>query len=238
MKAYLDLRTKITKRWDAFSAGLAVLGFTVVPVGATHQAPVARDAVFITWNRFPAANKTALEYSSAGGRVLVVENASWGSLVRGEWLHVARTYHNTAEMFPTGGHERWDSLGVRLAPWRAPGETVILAQRGLGSPPVACPRNFLERVRGQGRVRHHPGSGRPAVPLERDLARASRVVTWGSAAAVEALAGGVRVQSHYPHWIAAQDNTDEGRLAMFRRLAWAQWRLEEIASGEALRWLL
>jgi hypothetical protein len=41
-----------------------------------------------------------------------------------------------------------------------------------------------------------------------------------------------------PQWIGEQDNTDAGRLAMFQRLAWAQWRLSEIESGFAFRWLL
>lgn len=64
------------------------------------------------------------------------------------------------------------------------------------------------------------------------------MVTWGSGAAVKALMWGIKVESHYPEWIGQQDNTDEGRLAMFRRLAWAQWELSEIASGEAFEWLL
>ena len=58
-----------------------------------------------------------------------------------------------------------------------------------------------------------------------------KVVTWGSGAAIKALQMGIRVHSDMPHWIGEQDNTTEGRLAMFRRLAWAQWTLEEIASG-------
>jgi hypothetical protein len=41
-----------------------------------------------------------------------------------------------------------------------------------------------------------------------------------------------------PNWIGAQDNTDHGRLSMFRRLAWAQWRIEEIANGDPFAWLL
>jgi hypothetical protein len=70
------------------------------------------------------------------------------------------------------------------------------------------------------------------------LAKASKVVTWGSGAAIKALMMGIRVESHMPNWIGEQDNTDEGRLAMFRRLAWANWRLSEIESGQAFRWLL
>lgn len=88
-----------------------------------------------------------------------------------------------------------------------------------------------------GRVRKHPGKS-AAIPLEKDLAKAGKVVTWGSGAAVKALMMGIRVESHMPDWIAAQDNTDQGRLDMFGRLAWAQWRLEEIASGAAFEWVL
>ena len=49
---------------------------------------------------------------------------------------------------------------------------------------------------------------------------------------------GIPVESHMPNWIGAQDNTEAGRLAMFRRLAWAQWQLSEIATGEPFRRLL
>jgi hypothetical protein len=74
--------------------------------------------------------------------------------------------------------------------------------------------------------------------VEADLANAAKVVTWGSGAAIQALLMGIPVISEMPGWIGEQDNTDAGRLAMFRRLAWAQWRHEEIGSGEAFHWLL
>lgn len=41
-----------------------------------------------------------------------------------------------------------------------------------------------------------------------------------------------------PKWCGEQDNTDEGRLSMFERLSWAQWRHEEIAAGVPFAWLL
>ena len=89
----------------------------------------------------------------------------------------------------------------------------------------------------RGRLRPHPGKllGKP---LEDDLAGAGKVVTWGSGAAVKALLMGIPVESHMPRWVAEQDNTEAGRLAMFRRLAWAQWTIDEIASGEPFRRLL
>jgi hypothetical protein len=68
--------------------------------------------------------------------------------------------------------------------------------------------------------------------------RTGRCITWGSGAAVKALLWGIRVESHMPDWIAQQNNTDEGRLAMFRRIAWAQWTLDDFASGYAFARLL
>jgi hypothetical protein len=49
---------------------------------------------------------------------------------------------------------------------------------------------------------------------------------------------GIPVESHQPNWIAACDNTEAGRLAMFRALAHAQHTHEEIASGEPFARLL
>lgn len=233
--AWLNERTKVAGRKEALVAGLRARGFAVREGIPTSRG--AADDVFVTWNRFGEAERAAREFERAGRAVIVLENASWAGLVPGHWLHVAPSRHNTAGLHRDGGPQRWDALGVALEAWREEGgETVALAQRGIGSPPTAMPKDWPARQRC--RVRRHPGKGAHADDLRRDLARCSRVRTWGSGAAVLALAWGIRVESDMPRWIAAQDNTDAGRLAMFRRLAWAQWRLEEIASGEALRWVL
>lgn len=231
--AWLNLRYSTGDRVDAFRSGLERAGFSV-EVGLCST-PKHGD-VLVTWNRIGQADIIANRYT----HVLVAENASWGNGFLGDsWLTMARDRHNTAGMFPVGGDERWDSLGVELAPWRTSGETVILPQRGIGSPPTVMPagweRSALRRY--GGRVRKHPGKS-PAKPLVEDLARCGRAVTWGSGAAVQALMMGIPVTSEMPNWIAEQDNTDDGRLAMFRRLAWAQWRMAEIESGEAFAWLL
>jgi hypothetical protein len=212
-----------------FEAGLKRLGYVV-----NHG--LAGGDLLVTWNRVGVANEAAKRYR----RVLVAENAAWGNgFQNGRWLTLAMDRHNTAGMFPVGGHERWDSLGAELSSWRTVGETVILPQRGIGSPPTVMPagweRSAIKRY--GGRVRKHPGRNL-SKPLADDLARCGRVVTWGSGAAVQALMMGVPVISEMPGWIAEQDNTDIGRLEMFRRLAWAQWRYSEIESGEALESLL
>lgn len=198
--------------------------------------PAEPADLFVTWNRIGDGDRAAAVLERAGRPVLVCENAAWGNDLAGRhWLTLARSRHNTAGMFPVGGHERWDGLGIELAPWRTCGETVVIGQRGIGAPPTAMPRNWPHQQKG--RLRAHPGRGF-AKPLFDDLAKAGNVITWGSGAAVQALMWGIPVESHMPNWIAAQDNTDAGRLDMFRRLAWAQRTLEEIESGEAFEWLL
>lgn len=169
------------------------------------------------------------------GRVLVAENATWGNDFAGKhWYSIARDWHNTAGTFPIGSPDRWHSLGYRLHRWRTEGETVVLPQRGIGPREVAMPRGWTAK----GRIRSHPGKHGSGTTLELDLAHAGKVITWGSGAAVKALLWGIPVESHYPRWIGKQDNTDTGRLAMFERLAWAQWTHEEIAEGLPFRRLL
>ena len=100
----------------------------------------------------------------------------------------------------------------------------------------------------RGRIRPHPGEGKPAIALDDDLKRARCVVTWGSGAALKALIAGVPVFYGMPKWIGAPASTlfagDVSapvlgdRLAMFRRLAWAMWSVDEIASGQPFALLL
>jgi hypothetical protein len=234
LRAWLNLRHTDGDRAAAFRAGLRRLGFEVVH-GLTCS-PAGGD-ILCSWNRIGEGDRAAAAFQRAGRPVLVAENATWGNDFAGDrWLTIARGVHNTAGTFPVGGPERWDALRVDLKPWRAPGgETVILAQRGIGPAGTAMPRGWPHQQRG--RLRPHPGQ-RAARSLEDDLAKASRVITWGSGAAVKALLMGIPVESHMPGWIGEQDNTDAGRLAMLRTLAWAQWRLSEIESGEAFERLI
>ena len=240
MIAHLNLRTKIRERWDAFHAGLAVLGFQVKDCAIDKVDTLPVDGILVTWNRIGVADRVARAFEAAGRPVVVVENPSWGKLVPGHWLQVASCLHNTRGRVPYNGPERWDALGVPLAPMRTgDGETVVLAQRGIGSPPVAMPRGWTQQNAHRGRVRQHPNDGLQKVaPLAHDLRNARRVVHWSSAAGIEALALGIENANGYAEWIGACDGTETGRLGTFRRMAWSQWRLEEIASGAALQGVL
>lgn len=241
MNAWLALREAVHYRREAFCAGLESLGYTIQP-GAT-RAP-GRDDVLVVWNRYGAKDEAARAFEAAGRPVLVAENGYLGNEFAGSrWYAIARTHHNGAGWWPVGSRDRWDALKVPLAPWREPsGEIVVLPQRGIGPKGVAMPSDWLartqERLKGlRYRVRLHPGT-RECVSLEEDLQAASTVITWGSGAALKALTMGIRVRSDMPRWIGEQDNSDAGRLSMFRRLAWAQWTLPEIADGTAFRALL
>lgn len=237
MRAFLNLRYTVPERRRVFHAGLKRHGYQVVE-GDTRD-PQPGD-IFVTWNRISAGERTAQLFEARGLPVLVTENAAWGNDFAGKsWYTLARGRHNTAGMFPVGAADRWDALDCYLPPFRTEGETVLLPQRGIGSKPTAMPRGWdrAALVKYGGRIRVHPGQ-RPAKPLEQDLAGCGRVVTWGSGAAIKALMMGIPVTSEMPNWIGEQDNTEAGRLAMFRRLAWAQWRLQEFESGEAFAHLL
>ena len=236
-RAYLNLRHGVPERRRAFAKGLRRLGYQVC-----EGLPTELDGgdVLVTWNRIGAGDAWAKRLRAAGNKVIVTENSSWGNDFQGRhWYHLAENYHNTAGCFPLGGPERWDSLGVTLPPFRRSGETVIVLQRGIGSDPTRMPCNFARRMvkKTGARVRVHPGT-RDAIPLEQDLANAGLVITWGSGAAIKALMMGIPVKSYMPNWIGKQNNTEASRLKMFRKLAWAQWTLDEIASGEPFARLL
>jgi hypothetical protein len=233
LKAWLNLRHPIAERTTAFTKGLQSLGYEV-QLGVTVD-PGSED-VLVLWNRIREGARAADAFEAVGRPVLIAENSLWGNdFVDGPWLSLSKGFHNTAGAFPVGGPERWDSLGVYLPKFRQSGETIVLPQRGIGPPEVRMPSAWPRLQKG--RLRPHPGKllGKP---LEADLFNAGKVVTWGSGAAVKALLMGIPVESHMPRWSAEQDNTDAGRLAMFRRLAWSQWRVSEIRSGDAFKWML
>lgn len=222
MRFELALRHDLPERLAAFRSGLLAHGHTE---GADAD-------LLVTWNRFGLNGMKADQVEARGGTVLVVENALWGNGFLGEsWLSISRRFHHTAQ--PAYGPGRWDCMGVRLSPFRTAGETVVLAQRGIGHPayrqPIGWPEDAQRRY--GGRIRPHPGK-QEGRPLAQDLAQCGRVVTWASGAAVKALMWGIPVTSEMPGWVAEQDNTEAGRLAMFRRLAWSHWTLEEIARGD------
>ena len=241
--AYLNLRQGVPERRVAWHAGLTRCGFNVVDVETADAIRPKREAdVLVSWNRHVDGGRAADRFEVAGCKVLITENATWGNgFMGGQWYTVCRGHHNVRGTFPIGDASRWDGLGADLAPFRRSiGRPVLLASRGIG--PIAHRQPFgwpaMAARKYGARIRPHPGKYGTLEGLRMDLIDASSVITWGSGAAVLALIWGLRVQSHLRNWIGEQDNTEAGRLAMLRKLSWAQWRLDEISSGYAIDRLL
>lgn len=235
---------------DTFNEGFAAIGY--LPVTKLHT-PTPEDLLLL-WNRTGPNGIRANHFEAAGGRVLVAENGYFGKHWRGsQWYALALTHHNTLAQWATPDPSRWRSFSVELSPWREPGgETVILAQRGIGEPGIQSPTHWhtqQNKAIPRARVRLHPGKAAVAanaIPLELDLVGASEVLTWASAAAMHALVWGIPVYYGYPKWIGAiaarravlygdgPFTDDACRLAMFENLAWHMWRREEVKCGAAL----
>lgn len=241
-RALCLIRPQLVYRREAFCSGLKAVGYKLVD-SLPKPEP---DDLLIIWNRYGMFHETANRFERVGARVIVAEN---GYVKRGEFYALARSHHSGAGEWAVGGPERWDSFGIELQPWKEGCDLIILGQRGIGESGIAAPKSWAESVRQRygGKVRSHPGNGVHPVPLDRDLRNAFAVATWHSAAAFEALILGVPVFCDFPRWIGMSAATPLSeypklrtvdRLQMFRRLAWAQWRLDEIRSGEAFRWLL
>ena len=247
MRVCCLIRPEPHYRAEAFRRGLTRIG--------AQWVEVERAELLVIWNRSAPNQQAAAMVERRGGRVIVAENGYLGVEWRGGvWYALSLAQHNGAGTWPAGGPERWDAWGVELAPFRTGGEErVLLPQRGIGFPGVAMPQKWtmqaLQKAGRHARIRKHPGQ-RQAMPLEEDLARARCVITWGSGAALKALAMGIPCFHSFPRWIGApasrpleqigggEFRDEAARLSMFQRLAWAQWRLDEIESGEAFARLL
>lgn len=255
MNAAICLRPAPEFRFEAFASGLERNGFSIAREAKGSPKP---DDVLVLWNRFPNREADARRYEAAGARVVIAENGYLGREWREAiWYSLSIGQHNGAGVWPAGAAERWDELGVELAPWREGGEEiVVLDQRGFGHINVRQPRGWAQNAAAAlassqkfpVRVRPHPGRRLDAIPLSDDLGKARCCVTWSSGAALKAVVMGIPVFHGFERWIgreaAARFQIPLGeafkgdRLSMFRRLAWAFWRLDEIASGEAFRCLL
>lgn len=254
MRAACLLKREPHYRHAAFEAGLVACGFDVGPVPRRWEP----GDLLVIWNRQRGHHFTATDAEQHGATVIVTENGYIGADDEGRHLFaLAVGHHNGAGRWPVGGPERWAALDVTLKPWREDGDHVlVLPQRGIGAPDVAMPKIWpfdvydrLTRMTGRPvRVRQHPGMRVDGPSLDEDLRGAWCAVTWGSSAALKALAAGVPVFHEMRQWIGApaarllcdgvEDVALPDRLPMFQRLAWAQASAAEIATGEPFRRLL
>jgi hypothetical protein len=219
--------------------------------------------VLVVWNRYGHYHNAASVHERAGGLVLVAENGYLGQDENGVQMYALAVHgHNGAGWWPEGDGSRFASLGVEVKPWRESGEHIyVRGQRGIGSPEMASPALWHDRAakslhsltRRRVLVKTHPG--KPAVDagqveeLKADLSGAHACVIWSSTVGVRALVEGVPVFYSAPHWIcegAARSGfvdiesplmDDAARLRALERMAWAQWSVKELSSGEPFKLL-
>lgn len=254
-KAYCCLKREPVYRADGFKQGLAAAGFDVRGMPSS----IERGDVLLIWNRYGEHDQLATQVEAAGGVVLVAENgyvapggASPHGMATRSWYALALGGHNGSGRWVFGGYERWEALNVPLLPFRDDdgGHILVCPNRSFGRPDLIMPPEWAAHVckrlaREPGgreiRLRPHPGNNPPAKPLAEDLAGARACVIWSSSAGVHALIAGVPVICEGPRWICrgasgatlldADYMGPQHRAFELRLLAWAQWHIDEIASG-------
>jgi len=241
-------------RRESFVSGLAANGFSVTfsPI----QNPTVDDLLLV-WCRYGETHAEACRFERAGARVIVAENGYLGRDWRGDlWYALAHNWHAGHGRINVGGPERARAMFDEPEAW-APGKgpAVILGQRGIGSPPVAAPHGWAQRVMRElysARIDHvyreHPGAKHDTVGLLAQLHGSRFAVAWSSGALLKSILHGTPVYHGLPNWIGADAAAPYSlplpapflgdRWAMLQRLSWAQWRLSEIASGDAFNHLL
>jgi hypothetical protein len=219
-------------------------------------------------NRVEAAGGTVLVaengYLGRGGTTPKFD--VHGGVEPGHHYALAIGGHNGSGHWPQGGPERFAALGIELQPWRTEGEHILICpSRNFGRPDMLMPTFWVEQTvkmirkftKMPVRIREHPGNSRPKRDLAEDLVGAAAVVIWASSSGLHALVQGIPVVACASRWIANAASyseigeffnlyEDEGELGRrtkwrqiaFERLAWAQWTVDEIASGEPFRRLL
>jgi len=264
-RAYSLIRQAPHYRREAFASGLKAVGYEVIHDAPTHGAP---GDLLLTWNRYGYQHEVATRFERGGGRVLVAENGYLGvggTIPKFDvhpggpkpehYYSLAWGWNNGRGQWPNGGPERFAALGVKLKDWRRAGEHVLVCpNRSFGVGEQIMPVDWADTAAAQIRkltarpvvVRRHPGNSAPKRPLAADLQNAWVVFIWSSGAGIHALIEGIPVFCMAPFWIlksAASAGYVEKPLhperePAFERMAWSQWSLREIESGEPFHNLL
>lgn len=244
MKALIHVNAMEHQRAHAAAMAAGLIRHGVEVRYGTWDVPEPCD-VAVVWgakqSRVFAAGRPVLvmERGHLPDRMLMT-SVGWGDLGR-------RGRYPTA---PDGG-ARWQARYAGLMqPWATrQGYALIIGQvpgdaalRGLDI--AAWVEQVAATLGARGwtvRFRPHPLAARPGAPLAEDLAGAAIAVTFNSTAGVEAVLAGVptvTLDAGAMAWpVAAHALSDPptrpAREAWAWDLAWTQWSVEEIATGEA-----
>lgn len=257
--AYIHLLDAVHYRREAFINGFAKLGFIVER--GQPSVPLAQDDVAVIWNKTARSEQTMQMARKGQGALLVAENGYFGKDANGHQPYaIALDGHNGSGRWYAPDRSRLDKTPLEFEPIKPAGDGKVLVadQRGIGSPLMRSPKDFgsnmVDAIRRRWpsreiALRSHPGKTAPTTTLAEDLEDCDSLVVWSSNSATLALQKGIPVHYCAPTMASAgaskpfQANlaarfTEAERQMAFSRMAWAQWFLDEITSGEALETLL
>lgn len=259
--AYCTIKAEPQYRRDAFCKGLTAAGYDVMPQHAIGEGKPGQ--VLVIWNRYGGLHEVAARFERNGGTVLVAENGYMANdrFNRTRYA-LARGGHNGQGWWHVGGPERFEELGLEVKPWRTAGTHILVTpNRSFGKPGHIMPGDWAVKMTEQLRrmtdrpirVREHPGENRPKRSLAEDLHDCWAMVTWYSSSGIDALLAGVPVIYAGCNWVTQRSGVRWQQVAAAPALlnnpplldrwpglidtAWAQWHIDEIATGRPFKLL-
>jgi hypothetical protein len=227
--------------YGAVCTGLRTMGVDLLPASN----PLDGD-LLVTWSPWKRSRREAiyLHYQREKRPIIVMENGWLSPLNRSYFYQIARDGWNGTGYFADLGTHRWNAWGVECKPWKAHDlerVALIAGQRGHPWDDRSSPPGWHEKVQLPG-LPEHRIIRRPrdaSVPLDVQLGIATELHTWSSNAASHAIVAGVPVIQHGPNLAVAALASRPGEIlrcpdreAELARLAWSQFRADEIATGE------
>lgn len=198
---------------------------------------------------------TGRHFHRRGFDVLVLERGYVGN--RFEWTSAGWNGLNGRAAFPVieDGGERWRKhFGHLMRPWRDTGSYALIlgqVERDMAVRGVYLPELYRKAAAAVTDLpvvfRPHPchvmavdGAPRLHGTLEEALEHAARAITWNSTSAVEAVLAGVptvAMDEGSMAWAVTGHSLHEpppmpDREAWAHALAWKQWTMDEVASGD------